>query len=363
MRRREGELLAKTISTVSTPVHRRKWVLLGSVLSYFVALACLELPAAGGVPMLHLHSGTAQRHPSLGCSFPGLYSFSCALYPSPLLPYSLRLRGAGEDPKCLSNEQDEHMAPTPRIKFKRSTTPNDRAPPKRRRGRDEERGNTGKGGPGQEESSETKAGGADIMGIKSGDKGKGRGVGAGDGTTAGVLEAAGKVMDAAEVELHRLREAKFSAPSLLARSTFSGLFSRSPNVNLPGHESVTLEHFRAERVAFDRQGRFLPPDTYYWRDRLVRIEYETSGRKKAIHDVATGVLIHVYAERQEVFLRGHTGVYFSLSLSPSPPPPPPSPSLFLFLSRSLSFSRALLRALSRHTHTHTHTRYPSLSLS
>jgi hypothetical protein len=348
MRQREGELLAKTISTVSTPVHRRKWVLLGSALSYFVALACLELPAAGGVPMLHLHSGTAQRHPSLGCSFPGWHSFSCMLYPSPLLPYSLRLRGAGEGPKCLSNEQDEHMAPAPRINFKRSTTPNDSAPPKRRRGRDKDSGNTRKGGPGEEESSETKAGGANIMGIKAGDKGKGQGVGAGDGAAASVLEAAGKVMDAAEVELHRLREAKFSAPSLLARSTFSGLFSRSPNVNLPGHESVTLEHFRAERVAFDRQGRFLPPDTYFWRDRLVRIEYETSGRKKAIHDVTTGVLIHVYAERQEVFLRGHTGVYFShlLSLSPPPPPPPHSLYLFLFLSLSLSLSRARSPSLS-----------------
>jgi len=117
------------------------------------------------------------------------------------------------------------------------------------------------------------------------------------------------IPDAAETALERLRDGKAPAPPLWKESTFAGLFSQSPKVDLPGHKSVTLEHFRAERIAFDVRGRLLDADTYRWRDRLVKIVYGESGKKEALVDVDTGRQIHAYASRQHVFLQGHTEVY------------------------------------------------------
>ena len=88
------------------------------------------------------------------------------------------------------------------------------------------------------------------------------------------------IPDAAETALERLRDGKAPAPPLWKESTFAGLFSQSPKVDLPGHKGVTLEHFRAERIAFDVRGRLLDADTYRWRDRLVKIVYGESGKKE-----------------------------------------------------------------------------------
>lgn len=132
-------------------------------------------------------------------------------------------------------------------------------------------------------------------------------VGAPSSESGGSQEIEQHHLDAIEPELQQ--ESMVMVPRLAAASTFSGLFAQSPAVHLPGYANLTLEHFRAERSAYDSQGQFLPADTYMWRGRLVRILFDQDGRKLAILDVATGAVIHEYAQRQEVFLRGHTGVY------------------------------------------------------
>lgn len=60
--------------------------------------------------------------------------------------------------------------------------------------------------------------------------------GQGGGVAGGGVRAK---VDAAEKELERLRDGKPLVPTLHKSSTFSGLLTQSPKVNLPGGNSKT----------------------------------------------------------------------------------------------------------------------------
>jgi len=129
---------------------------------------------------------------------------------------------------------------------------------------------------------------------------------ASDGIGAALV--AGSSMDAVEARLAKLQDPKVPIP-LQTQSSFSGFFPPSPRVQLPGYDAVTLEHFHAERVAFDEHGKLLAENTYRWRDRLVRVVLDQGGRNQLLEDVPTGAVIYEYAQRQRAHLRGHTDVF------------------------------------------------------
>ncbi len=123
----------------------------------------------------------------------------------------------------------------------------------------------------------------------------------------GTALVAGSGMDTVEARLAQDPK-KVPAPQK-TQSSFSAFLPPSPGVQLPGHDAVTLEHFHAERVAFDEHGKLLAENTYRWRDRLVRVVLDEGGRNKVLEDVTTCAVIHEYAQRQRASLRGHTDVF------------------------------------------------------
>ena len=214
-----------------------------------------------------------------------------APYPQPML----RLRGGDEDRAAPAGARRRGVQ-------RRAPADSDAAPKRSRR---RVRGSPARSeGTSPSSSAVRRADAADTSSTQ-GAQDDGRGTGAGAASTGerarpggnsagspsdregsdGILAGASAGPDAADRVLEQLRDGKTPAPPLWKGSTFAGLFEQSPRVDLPGHSGMTLEHFRAERIAFDVRGNVLPPDTYRWRDRLVKIMYGESGKKAALVDV------------------------------------------------------------------------------
>ena len=246
------------------------------------ALSCIALLACGGQPSgAGTQVGTAGRFQDWAV-LKGATGCACCrcrcLARLPRLP-CIALRGGSEDlAEASSKSADEEGSSLPLKKARAAAG----TPAGGRRELDDS---------GPREDGGDRRGGGDLIG------------------DAGVTKAcAVRNLDRAETCLEQLRDEMVPLP-LEAQLSFAGLFSQSPRVKLPGHDAVTLEHFRAERIAFDERGEFLEENTYRWRDRMVRVVLDETGRNKALEDVATGLVIHAYAQRQKVYLRGHADVY------------------------------------------------------